>query len=708
MYKPAMHPIIRLAFLVTPVVVAVGGTLKAQQPSSVRTNADSGLASVQLARLPTELPSGAASVREIATSVAEIQASVNAADDRLSKLATELDARVIEDTKFLSANPSIEILYRIKLSWRDFGDNLAASDRDLTQLATRLEEKADRLDRLAQTWQAMLQSATEQGAPSLALQSIRSLMSSIERAQNTAEASRQRLFTLTSRLSELETKVRDILSLVEEARVRALKDLLVRDSPPIWSVQTVLKWEWENQSAGSFASQLAASSAFAKRLPYTFLIHVVFIVVIASTLQWLRRRLRNLAKDKSHFERAMPVLDLPISTAFVLSILFSASIYPQAPRLFQAILEIAALIPATLILRRLVDRNLVPILYALVITYFVDQLRILAAPLPGLARVLFLGQLFGVSLFLLWLLRSRNLQTQTSVGLSQAIAVITRIGLIVLPTAFVAGVLGYVNLANLLCMGFLRSVYVAALLYTGVRVLEGLSIILLQLPPLGSLRVVKLHRPMIQLHLCRIIAFLASLMWLNIMLNFFGLLTPLLATLQRALDASIAIGSLDISLGNVLIFGISIWASFLISKFVRFLLEEDVYQHFLLPSGIPYAISTVLHYIILVFGFFIALGALGIDLTKITILAGAFSVGVGFGLQNVINNFVSGLILLFERPIKLGDMIEIGGNGGTVSRIGIRASIVRTPSGSEVHCPERLTHFQSGDQLDAFGSKARS
>jgi potassium efflux system protein len=87
---------------------------------------------------------------------------------------------------------------------------------------------------------------------------------------------------------------------------------------------------------------------------------------------------------------------------------------------------------------------------------------------------------------------------------------------------------------------------------------------------------------------------------------------------------------------------------------VRFLLEEDIYQHFLLPSGIPYAISTVLHYIILVFGFFIALGALGIDLTKITILAGAFSVGVGFGLQNVINNFVSGLILLFERPIKLG------------------------------------------------------
>jgi potassium efflux system protein len=81
------------------------------------------------------------------------------------------------------------------------------------------------------------------------------------------------------------------------------------------------------------------------------------------------------------------------------------------------------------------------------------------------------------------------------------------------------------------------------------------------------------------------------------------------------------------------------------------------------------------------------LGALGIDLTKITILAGAFSVGIGFGLQNVINNFVSGLILLFERPIKIGDVIEVSGNVGEVRRIGIRASVIRTADGAEVIVP---------------------
>jgi potassium-dependent mechanosensitive channel len=72
-----------------------------------------------------------------------------------------------------------------------------------------------------------------------------------------------------------------------------------------------------------------------------------------------------------------------------------------------------------------------------------------------------------------------------------------------------------------------------------------------------------------------------------------------------------------------------------------------------------------------------------------TLLAGAFTVGIGFGLQNVIN-FVSGLILLFERLIKIGEVIELGGNVAEVSRIGIRASVIRTADGSEVIVPNGL------------------
>ncbi len=285
--------------------------------------------------------------------------------------------------------------------------------------------------------------------------------------------------------------------------------------------------------------------------------------------------------------------------------------------------------------------------------YFLDQIRLLAASLPQLARLLFLGQMLGGSLFLLWLLRSRILRTgavETSSRSSQAMRAIAVVGLVFLLSAFLANAFGYIDLGNLLAIIFLRSVYVAALLYASVRIFEGLIIIALRVRPLSSLRVVSLYRPMLQQRAGLLLGILAVLCWLNLMLGFFGLLTPLITTASAALNANIGIGSLSVSLGGILAFLIAIWASFLISKFLRFLLEEDVYQYFLLAGGIPHAISTLLHYLILLVGFFIALGALGIDLTKITILAGAFSVGIGFGLQNVINNFVSGLILAFRAP----------------------------------------------------------
>ena len=121
-----------------------------------------------------------------------------------------------------------------------------------------------------------------------------------------------------------------------------------------------------------------------------------------------------------------------------------------------------------------------------------------------------------------------------------------------------------------------------------------------------------------------------------------------------------------------------------------------------------YVDPSVLHYAILLVGFFIALATLGIDLSQITLLAGALSVGIGFGLQNVINNFVSGLILLFERPIKIGDVIEVSGNVGEVRRIGIRASVIRTSDGSEVIVPNGLlissqvTNWTFSDQQRAI------
>jgi potassium efflux system protein len=132
---------------------------------------------------------------------------------------------------------------------------------------------------------------------------------------------------------------------------------------------------------------------------------------------------------------------------------------------------------------------------------------------------------------------------------------------------------------------------------------------------------------------------------------------------------------------------LSIWVAVYVSRLTRFFLDEDVLPRLSLPRGVPGAISTGIHYLIIAGAIVFGTAAAGLDFSNFAIVVGALSVGIGFGLQNIVNNFISGVILLFERPIQIGDNVQVGELVGTVKQIGIRASIVRTYDGSEVIVP---------------------
>ncbi len=127
--------------------------------------------------------------------------------------------------------------------------------------------------------------------------------------------------------------------------------------------------------------------------------------------------------------------------------------------------------------------------------------------------------------------------------------------------------------------------------------------------------------------------------------------------------------------------------TFALTGMTGFILDREVVPRLKLRPGTGYAIVTFTRWAIIIVGVVLTLAALGIDMAKVTLVAGALSVGIGFGLQNVVNNFVSGLILIVERPVGVGDLIEVGPLLGEVKRIGIRSSTVRTTQGAEVIMP---------------------
>jgi small-conductance mechanosensitive channel len=693
----------------------VSATIKAQDasPSSSPSASPATAAPTPIAldQVPSEAESAFSELHQIEDALSKARASLDSTNVGLNNLKAEVKARMTEDTRILAANPSLDLLYRLRTTWQTYATNLLSSEQDLTQRAANLEDQLASLRQMNQVWQPTLESAPQINMPPAVLQRVQKVGERINKIKQTAESDRARVLTLQSTLLMQEARIRRATAAIARAQSQALSDVLVRDGQPIWTAPGTLTSELRTQSDESLSSQWGATTAYIQRQPSSFVTHAALILVLAGLIQWLRRRIRKPAEAEPALERALSILDLPVSTAFVLSSLFSPVLYSDAPRWIQALIGAVALAPTVLILRRLSERNLFPILYALVGLYLVTQLRLLAASVPSLDRFLFLLETCGLFLFLIWLLRSGKLATaqlRAPDRFNRALRIIAKIGLVVFPVAILANILGYFNLANLLATVYVRSVFLAAIFYVAIRVIDGFVVIALQMRPLGALRVVQLHRRMLHQRTCRVLESLAVLFWLDLMLNFLGLLNPLLVKIGDVLNAKIGIGSLEFSSGRLLAFVIAVWAAFLVSKFLRFLLEEDVYHHFRLGRGLPYAISTMLHYSILLVGFVMALGALGIDLTKITILAGAFSVGVGFGLQNVINNFVSGLILLFERPVKIGDVIEIDGTIGDVRRIGIRACVIRTGQGSEIIVPNgslisnKVTNWTFSDRARAI------
>lgn len=259
--------------------------------------------------------------------------------------------------------------------------------------------------------------------------------------------------------------------------------------------------------------------------------------------------------------------------------------------------------------------------------------------------------------------------------------------LVLCGAVFVLNLLGYGRLSGLTGSLLLSAAYLALLLSAFIRVVDVLLRAMLLMSPLARLALVRHHHVTLAHGFRRALQWVAVGVWLLYVLERLALRTTVVTGFGQLAGTAIHVGSLNFALGHVFLFALTLWGAYLLSRFLRFILEEEVYPHLRLAPGLHYSISRTLHYVVLLVGFLLGLAMLGFNLTKLTILAGAFGVGLGFGMQNIVNNFVSGIILLFERPVKVGDVIQLDSTEGVVQRIGIRASIVRTLGGSEIIIP---------------------
>ncbi|MBK8288601.1 MAG: mechanosensitive ion channel [Cellvibrionales bacterium] len=223
--------------------------------------------------------------------------------------------------------------------------------------------------------------------------------------------------------------------------------------------------------------------------------------------------------------------------------------------------------------------------------------------------------------------------------------------------AVIGCITGAVSLAQFLLTGVAYSAYAGLWLVVVAGVIGDLMTAAIYMPSSNSSLLISRNRITILRFMRKLTNIVCLFSWINFALKRLALRDSIVDTAQQIINKDLSIGSISFSLGDMLSVAFTIWLSFKISQLLRFVLVEDIAPRAKWARGVPEAVATLTQYCIVLAGFMTAISIAGIDMSRLTIMAGALGVGIGIGLQDVVNNFTSGLILLFEQKIKQADII---------------------------------------------------
>ena len=180
--------------------------------------------------------------------------------------------------------------------------------------------------------------------------------------------------------------------------------------------------------------------------------------------------------------------------------------------------------------------------------------------------------------------------------------------------------------------------------------------------------------------------FIAVPLWLIVFTTNLDLFDALNDWLIDFFNSDRQVGNFTFTIGGILLFAGIIWLSHFLQKYIAYFFG-DIGDDAAFDDKGQRSRLMVTRLILLITGFLLAVAASGFAVDRITVILGALGVGVGLGLQGIVNNFVSGVILIFDRPLRIGDTVDIGGKRGRVKEIGIRTSTLLTEDGAEVIIP---------------------
>lgn len=546
----------------------------------------------------------------------------------------------------------------------------------LELVARQLDRDRHALDADARKWQERSSLLQGNPVPVSIRERVGSLQTKLQSANARIREHQDAVLVALDRAVALRARIDDarVLVATQEARIRAHRLQLERASlwqvgaaPPRFDVvaaEVATAW----RSLGSYVAREG-----------TFLA-ALFVGVLAATGWLFTRGSRDAVAAQHAWGR-------PFAASLLIALMALGWLSPDPPTLLYEALFLLLPVPAAMVARGALGPATPLSVYGVALSTMLIPLRSIVEASAITDRVLLLLQAISVAVPIALDLHRGRLQRTfrwLSPDAMRVAALLLLAGAAV--TAFHV-IFGFTGPGSSLRAG-MGSILGFGLVFGATAVaLYGAVLALLASPLFRWLRSARDADPAMLRTIRVLLGLLAIAGVVIVTLGIYGLIPTMQLAGQSLLGATLEVGTVSIAAKAVVTaIGVAL-ATVVLTGLIGFLLDREVVPMLGLRPGAGFAMVTFTRWAIVISGAALTLAALGIDMAKVTLLASAVGVGIGFGLQNVVNNFVSGLILVVERPVGVGDLIEIGTLSGTVKRIGIRSSTVRTGQGAEVIVP---------------------
>ncbi len=619
--------------------------------------------------------------------LAEIEASLPAYVESLETMLDSIDMERLDtfSIKHLTHLHEQATVYKNELE----------TYKEMFDERVELHTKAlERLKALEKIWVETLQYAVAENAPKAIEQRINATLVKIATMRDSIKKSFDKVLTYQDMVVAENQKMRRLMERISETKDELVTRFFVRDSDPLFAMIEQDDFHW--------GDYFRATGRMIRELPGAFYrfytgdmdrlyIHLFLTMLIAGLMIFLKyadRRGRLFVERDEKVRGSVIFVNMPIAATVILSILLVGAVFPERPTgviLANVTIAMTALIS---MMRKMVQGRHLYYIYVIMALYVVGLFQELVIGFENETRLVWFIISVIVFMAVFRLFQSRFYDTWVWLGRWKPVfRRLLPVILALLGISIVANLLGIYNLAHKLVLATLVSLILFIAFTVIAMVFGGLIVMMVRRRAKSSSILIESYADQIEKQLKFIVNSALMLYWFYLVLHSFGVMNLIVKWFEEFMALSWEIGNLHFSMSAIFNFFFILTVTVFLTRFIRIFLDLEVFSRYRFPRGVPTAVQMIIRYTIITIGTIVALHALGIELSDLSLLAGALGVGIGFGLRNIMANFISGIIMVFERPVQEGDVVQVEQTFGDVLKIGVRATTIKTYDGSEVIVP---------------------